>query len=351
LAKPLRHKTIAWSGGLEGAVELIDQTLLPNRTKVLKCREVSEIWEAIRSLRVRGAPAIGIAAAMGVVLGIREAPNVAAFFENLERVCKYLASSRPTAVNLFWALDRMQRCAASSRELPLQELKAKMLAEAQAIRDEDAKTCRAIGQAGESLIFDGARVLTHCNAGALAAAEFGTALAPMYAAFEHGRRFQVYADETRPLLQGARLTAWELSQAGIDVTVLCDSMAGQLMQAGQVDLVITGADRIARNGDTANKIGTYSLAVLARAHQIPFYVAAPRSSFDLAVADGGQIPIEMRPGEEIAKNCGKRSVPADVACYNPAFDVTPANLIRAIVTEGGLIEPVGEERIQHFFSD
>jgi len=351
LANPLRHKTIAWSGGLDGAVALIDQTLLPGRLKILECREVREIWEAIRVLRVRGAPAIGIAAAMGVVLGVRDAPSHSAFFENLEKVCTYLAGSRPTAVNLFWALDRMRQCAESARNLPLPELKERLLAEAKAIRDEDARTCQAIGEAGAPLVFEGASVLTHCNAGALAASEFGTALAPLYVAFDRGRRFRVYADETRPLLQGARLTAWELSQAGIDVTVICDNMAGQLMRAGKVDLVITGADRIARNGDTANKIGTYSLAVLAKAHKVPFYVAAPRSSFDLAIADGNAIPIEMRPGEEVGRSFGRVTVPKGVTCYNPAFDVTPAELIRGIVTERGLIEPVSEERIQQLFSD
>jgi len=351
LPKPLFHKTIVWSGGIDGAVELIDQTLLPGRLEVRACRTIEEIWEAIRTLRVRGAPAIGIAAAMGVVLGVRGAASHDVFFEKLERACTYLGGSRPTAVNLFWALDRMRRVAEASRTLPLPELKQRLLAEAQAIRDEDAATCRAMGKVGESLIFEGATVLTHCNAGSLATAEYGTALAPLYTAHAQGRRFRVYADETRPLLQGARLTAWELSEAGIDVTVICDSMAGHLMQAGKVDLVLTGADRIARNGDTANKIGTYSLAVLCQAHQVPFYVVAPRSTFDLTIADGRSIPIEMRPDREIRHIFGHVCVPERAACYNPAFDVTPAGLIAGIVTDRGLIEPVNEQKIRRIFSN
>jgi methylthioribose-1-phosphate isomerase len=344
-------RTIHWVGGLDGAVELIDQTLLPTEVKYLVCRDVETLREAIMSLRVRGAPAIGIAAAMGVVLGIRDATDRTSFFENLASVCDRLAGSRPTAVNLFWALDRMRRRAEALRDSPLDELKQSLLAEANAIRDEDAATCRAIGEVGARLIREGMGVLTHCNAGSLATAELGTALAGLYVAHEQGRRFQVYADETRPLLQGARLTAWELSQAGIDVTVICDSMAAQLMQAGRVDLVITGADRIAANGDTANKIGTYGLAVLARAHQVPFFVAAPRSTFDLTIADGSAIPIEMRSGDEIRKGFGRVTVPTEVRCYSPAFDVTPAELIRGIVTERGIIEPVTPGRIRENFAE
>jgi methylthioribose-1-phosphate isomerase len=349
LPNPLFHKTITWSGGLDGVVELIDQTLLPGKFEIKACRTIEEIWEAIRSLRVRGAPAIGVTAAMGVVVGVREASDHDAFFEKLETVCTYLGGSRPTAVNLFWALDRMRRVAEDARALPLQALKQRLLDEALAIRDEDAATCRAMGEVGESLIPEGSSVLTHCNAGSLATAEFGTALAPLYTAHAMGRRFQVYADETRPLLQGARLTAWELCEAGIEVTVICDSMAGQLMQAGKIDVVITGADRIARNGDTANKIGTYSLAVLCRAHGLPFYVVAPRSTFDLSIPDGGAIPIEMRPSEEIRSGFGQVTVPERAACYNPAFDVTPAELISGIVTEKGFIHPVTEENISRIY--
>ncbi|HSW44041.1 MAG TPA: S-methyl-5-thioribose-1-phosphate isomerase [Phycisphaerae bacterium] len=344
-------RTIQWVGGLDGAVELIDQTLLPNELTILACRDVETLWEAIRNLRVRGAPAIGIAAAMGVVLGVRDTATRDAFFENLKQVCSHLAASRPTAVNLFWALDRMRRRAEALRSKPLDELKSGLLAEAKAIRDEDAAICRAIGEAGAPLIGDGMRVLTHCNAGALATSEWGTALAVLYVAREQGRQFQVYADETRPLLQGARLTAWELSRAGIDVTVICDSMAGWLMKSGMVDMVIAGADRIAANGDTANKIGTYGLAVLAGAHQVPFYVAAPRSTFDLGIPDGSAIPIEIRSAGEISKGFGRDTVPAGAKCYNPAFDVTPAGLIRGLVTERGLVSPVGVDEIREIFED
>ncbi|NLX21549.1 MAG: S-methyl-5-thioribose-1-phosphate isomerase [Phycisphaerae bacterium] len=350
MANPLSYKTIDWVGGLDGAVEMIDQTLLPEDVKILTCRDVGTLWEAIRSLRVRGAPAIGVAAAMGVVLGTRDAADQAELFENLTRVCEYLASSRPTAVNLFWALERMRSRAESLRNLPLEELKQALLTEAQAVRAEDAAICRAIGQAGQHLIQDGATVLTHCNAGGLATAEYGTALAIMYAARENGRRFQVYADETRPLLQGARLTAWELFRAGIDVTVICDNVAGSLMKAGRIGLVVTGADRIAANGDAANKIGTYSLAVLAQAHGVPFYVAAPRSTFDLSLENGEAIPIEVRPAEEVSQVFGRVVVPEGVGCYNPAFDVTPARLIRGIVTEQGIIEPVHRDRIREVFA-
>jgi len=308
------------------------------------------VWEAIKNLRIRGAPAIGIAAAMGVVLGIRTAESPQTFFENLTRACDYLATSRPTAVNLFWALERMRCRAEQLRGRPLDELKSAMLEEARAIRREDAATCRAIGEAGQNLIREGSSVLTHCNAGGLATAEYGTALAIMFCARERGRRFRVYVDETRPLLQGSRLTAWELFHAGIDATVICDSMAGSLMRDRAVDLVVTGADRIAANGDTANKIGTYSLAVLARAHQVPFYIAAPRTTFDLSIADGSAIPIEERSAEEIRRGFGRLTAPEEVPCYCPAFDVTPAELIRGIITERGIIEPVTADRICEIFA-
>lgn len=349
MPKPLGHKTIEWVGGIDGHVRLIDQTLLPGECRMVSCQDVETLWEAIRNLRVRGAPAIGVATAYGVVLGIRQARNTQWLFEKLADTCGYLSTCRPTAVNLFWALERMKQIADAHRHLPVEELKAVLLAEAEAIREEDASTCRAIGQVGQHLIHEGASVLTHCNAGGLATAEYGTALALMYAAHERGRRFSVFADETRPLLQGARLTAWELAQAGIDVTVICDNMAGLLMRQGRVDLVVTGADRIARNGDTANKIGTYGLAVLARAHQVPFYVAAPLSTFDLEKPDGTAIPIEERPAEEIGKAFGRVAVPEGVACYNPAFDVTPADLIEGIVTEKGIIRPVTQDGIAQIF--
>ena len=344
-------KTICWVGGLDGWIEMIDQTLLPGEVKIISCRDVATLWEAIRALRVRGAPAIGVAAAMGVVLGTRDASTPAAFFDNLAGVCSYLATCRPTAVNLFWALQRMSRRAEQLRGRAVEELTAAMLAEALAIRDEDAATCRAIGEVGQSLIQDGAVLLTHCNAGGLATSEYGTALAPMYRAHELGRRFKVYVDETRPLLQGARLTAWELARGGLDVTVMCDNMAAHLMSRRRVDLVITGADRIAANGDTANKIGTYGLAVLAKAHRVPFYIAAPRSTFDLSIADGYAIPIEERPADEIRRGFGRLTVPDEVACYCPAFDVTPADLIRGIVTEVGLVSPVTSGAVRRIFAD
>lgn len=340
------RRTLDWIGSLDGRIEMIDQTLLPEQFKVIPCRDVETLWEAIKVLRVRGAPAIGVAAAMGVVLGIRDATTAEDLYARLERVCDYLASSRPTAVNLFWALDRMKRRAQTLKGRPLAEIKESLLAEARAIRDEDAAMCRAIGDAGQHLIADGAGVLTHCNAGGLATAEYGTALALMYRAHELGRRFRVYADETRPLLQGSRLTAWELSRAGIDVTVICDNMAGLLMARGKIHLVVTGADRIAANGDSANKIGTYSVAALAKAHGIPFYIAAPSSTFDLSIADGSAIPIEIRDENEIRRGFGRQTAPEGVKCYNPAFDVTPAELIRGIITERGIVQPVAREQIR-----
>jgi methylthioribose-1-phosphate isomerase len=307
---------------------------------MIECRDLSTLWEAIRSLRVRGAPALGVAAAMGVVLGTANADaSEEVFFSRLDETCRHLATSRPTAVNLFWAMDRMKSAAQSLRGRPVAEIRARLLDEARLIRDEDARMCRAIGEAGQGLIREGCGVLTHCNAGGLATSEYGTALAPIYVAKERGRRFHVYVDETRPLLQGARLTAWELHEAGIDATVICDSMAAWLMAEAKVDLVVTGADRIALNGDTANKIGTYGLATLAMAHNIPFYVAAPSSTFDRAIADGRAIPIEHRDEREVACGLGRRIVPEGVSCYNPAFDVTPARLIAGFITEQGIIRP------------
>jgi len=344
-------RTIEWVGGIDGHVRLIDQTLLPTELRLIECRDLPTLWEAIRSLRVRGAPALGVAAAMGVVLGLAEAgATEPSLFAKLDEACTYLATSRPTAVNLFWALDRMKTKAETLRNRPCVEIREQLLVEAQAIRDEDARMCRAIGQAGESLIAEGTAVLTHCNAGSLATSEYGTALAPMYVAHEKGRRFRVYADETRPLLQGARLTAWELQQAGIDVTVICDSMAGWLMARGEVNLILTGADRIAANGDTANKIGTYGLATLANVHGVPFYVAAPSSTFDASIPNGESIPIEYREGGEVAEGMGRRTVPVGVPCYNPAFDVTPVRLIAGFVTERGIVRPEDKKGLSEIFS-
>lgn len=344
----LPPRTIEWVGELDGFARLIDQTLLPEQLVMLECRDPGTMWEAIRVLRIRGAPAIGVAAAMGVVLGIRQAAHEprAVLDARLEETCLYLASARPTAVNLFWALDRMKKLAASRPNASSSEVTALLLSEAKLIRDEDAAMCRAIGRFGEGFISDGCGVLTHCNAGGLATSEFGTALAPIYVAHEKGRRFRVYADETRPLLQGSRLTAWELQEAGVDVTVLCDNMAASLMREGIVNLVIVGADRIAANGDVANKIGTYGVALLAMCHRIPFYVAAPSSTFDLSLTSGTEIPIEHRSADEIRSGFGRLTAPREVSCYAPAFDVTPAQLIRGIITEKGVIEPISRINVE-----
>lgn len=341
--------TLRWVGAVDGYLELIDQTLLPVELKYLACRDVATVWEAIKSLRVRGAPAIGIAAAYGVCVGVADAiqADTPQFFARLDEVTAYLASSRPTAVNLFWALDRMKRTAHQWRDkCRPAEIADALLAEAQAIHEEDRKMCRAMGRHGAELLADGSAVLTHCNAGGLATADYGTALAVIFAAVESGKRISVYADETRPLLQGARLTAWELHQRGIEVTLICDNMAAQVMREKRVQAVITGADRIAANGDTANKIGTYGLAILAAAHGVPFYVAAPSSTFDLSLDNGAGIPIEQRDPREVTHGFGRQTAPDGIHVYNPAFDVTPARLIRAIICERGLIEPVTREQIR-----
>ena len=332
------EQTVRWVGGLDGHMEVIDQTLLPIEVRFLHCRTVEQVWEAIKALRVRGAPAIGVAAAMGVVVAVQESSDDER--EVLERVrlaAEYLATSRPTAVNLFWALDRMKRIAQEYHGKGGRAIKEALLKEAKTIRDEDAAMCRHIGDHGQHLVKEGCGVLTHCNAGSLATAEYGTALAPLYRAHELGRRFRVYADETRPLLQGARLTMWELQRAGIDCTLICDNMAAVVMKQGKVNLVLVGADRIAANGDTANKIGTYGLAVLARHHRVPFYVAAPVSTFDLAIRSGAEIPIEQRAASEVTDLCGVRLAPEGVGVLNPAFDVTPHELITGIITELGII--------------
>jgi methylthioribose-1-phosphate isomerase len=342
-------RTIQWIGDTSGFVRLIDQTLLPTQLEYRDCRTVEEIWEAIRSLRVRGAPAIGVAAAMGVVLGLQQLPDKerGTFGRRLNDIASYLRTSRPTAVNLFWALDRMETSARPHLDkLSPAQVHALLLKEALAIEAEDRHMCRAIGAAGAGLIGEGQGVLTHCNAGGLATADYGTALAIMFAAAEQGKHFRVYADETRPLLQGARLTTWELLQRGLDVTLICDSTAAQVMKEKRVDLVITGADRIASNGDSANKIGTYGVAQLAKAHGIPFYIAAPSSTFDLTLATGDAIPIEQRDAREITHGLGRQIAPDGVKVYNPAFDVTPAHLIAGIVTEKGLIQPVDADSIR-----
>lgn len=328
--------TIEWH---EGKVRLVDQTLLPNELKYIECNTVEEVWEAIKSLRVRGAPAIGIAGALGAVLGIwnYQAKDFSDLNKKLIEVTDYLATSRPTAVNLFWALNRIKAVAESNKESNPSQIKNILLGEAQKIIDEDKAICRAIGKNGAELIKDGDSILTHCNAGGLATADFGTALAVIFTAHEQGKKIRVFADETRPLLQGARLTTWELMQAGIDVTLICDNMSAQVMKEGRINCIIVGADRIAANGDTANKIGTYNLAILAKEHKIPFYIAAPISTFDMNIATGDLIPIEQRSAEEITEGFGRRIAPLGIKVYNPAFDVTPARLIDAIITEKGIV--------------
>lgn len=327
---------------IPGEVIMIDQTRLPNDLVWLHIRDLGEVWTAIKTLQVRGAPAIGVAAAMGVVVAVQSQPgSTADLLRATREAADYLATSRPTAVNLFWALDRMRRIAAASAALSPADFKERLAAESVLIRDEDAAMCRAIGGHGATLLKDGDTVLTHCNAGSLATSEYGTALAPVYVAAEQGKRIRVFADETRPLLQGARLTAWELMQAGIDVTLICDNMAAHVMKTRGIDAVLVGADRIAANGDTANKVGTYGVALLARAHNIPFYVLAPSSTFDLSLASGDGIPIEERAAEEITMGMGfgNRTAPLGVKTFSPAFDVTPAGLITAIVCEKGILRP------------
>jgi methylthioribose-1-phosphate isomerase len=342
--------TLRWTGdAFQGRLVLIDQTLLPLECREIECDTHEAVFEAIRSLRVRGAPAIGVAAAYGVVVGLQPAASKDSgeFRRRLIEVTDRLAASRPTAVNLFWALDRLKRVADAETGVAPRELIVRLLEEARAIEVEDQEMCAAIGRHGAELLRDGAGVLTHCNAGALATAGAGTALSVFFSAVEQGKRLHVYADETRPLLQGARLTAWELSQRGIPVTLICDSMAALVMREKRVEAVVVGADRIAANGDTANKIGTYSVALAARAHAIPFYVAAPTSTFDLSLPTGDGIPIEERKPEEITHGFGRQTAPTGVNVYNPAFDVTPAGLIAAIITEKGLIRPVTTENVQH----
>jgi methylthioribose-1-phosphate isomerase len=358
-------QTVRWVGEADGHLVLLDQTRLPAETVYLECRSVEDVWAAIRRLAVRGAPAIGVAAAYGVCVGVQSGRSV-------DDVCDYLATSRPTAVNLFAALERMR---AASGGVATTVLPARLLAEARAIDSEDREMCAAMARHGADLLDSlptGAGILTHCNAGALVSGSGdGTALAVIFELARRGKRPHVYADETRPLLQGARLTMWELQQRGIDATLICDSAAAQVMREGRVQAVITGADRIAANGDTANKIGTYGVATLARAHGIPFYVAAPVTTFDLSITSGVEIPIEQRAAEEVTEfqwrrppagastdqvgsdqealasgqcHLVKRIAPEGVDVYNPAFDVTPAALIAGIVTDRGIIAPV-EERV------
>jgi methylthioribose-1-phosphate isomerase len=337
-------ETIRWR---EGKVEILDQSCLPLEVRYLVCSEAGEVAEAIKTLKIRGAPAIGIAAAMGLALGAQGivARNFQDLRVQLKGIASLLAATRPTAVNLFWALNRMQAYASARREEPIEKIKQGLIGEAQRILEEDIAINKAIGKWGAALIPDGARILTHCNAGALATGGYGTATAPMRVAVEEGKRIHVYADETRPVLQGARLTAWELMQDGIPVTLITDNMAAQLMRRGMIDLAIVGTDRTVRNGDVANKIGTYGVAVLCKAHKIPFYVAAPISSIDFSLATGKKIPIEERAPEEVTHIQGKRIAPEGVQVANPAFDVTPARLVTAIITEKGVFLPKDLRRL------
>ncbi|MHB8769971.1 MAG: S-methyl-5-thioribose-1-phosphate isomerase [Syntrophales bacterium] len=348
-------RTVCWQ---DGTVVMIDQRALPLVERSVTCTDYREVVAAIKDLTVRGAPAIGVAAALGIALGARSiaADSIPAFRDAFEEICRQFAASRPTARNLFWAIERMRRCcdqafAASAASPgvpgndPCGDIRDRLVAEAIRIGEEDvAANCR-LGQAGCGLIPEGARVLTHCNAGALATAGYGTALGVIRAAAAAGKIVRVYADETRPVLQGARLTAWELLREGIPCTLITDSMAGALMKKGEGDLVIVGADRIAANGDTANKIGTYGLAVLARAHGIPFYVAAPLSTIDPSLPDGAAIPIEERATDEVTHVGATRTAPEGIDVWNPAFDVTPHELITAIITEAGVIRPPFAEGI------
>lgn len=345
-------RTLQWQGDADGVLMLLDQTLLPTVVREIRCTSVDQVDEAIRTLRVRGAPAIGVAAAYGVILGIQPVRDAdsRAFEDHLMAATKLLAASRPTAVNLFRALQRMEQVAATYAHMTSAERHDRLLQEARLIDEEDQAMCAAIGRHGAALLGDGDGVLTHCNAGALATAGDGTALAVIYAAAASGKKLKVYADETRPLLQGARLTAWELQQRGIPVTVICDSMSAEAMKEGRIQAVITGADRIAANGDAANKIGTYGVAVLAKYHSIPFYVAAPSSTFDLSLPDGTGIPIEQRDRSEVAEGFGRQTVPDGVPVWNPAFDVTPASLITALITERGTIPSPDTESIRRHFA-
>ena len=335
-------ETIQW---LDGAVVMIDQTRLPLEERMVTCRTYQEVAAAIKDMIVRGAPAIGVAAAMGVALGVAEAAE-ADLDAQVETICRTLARTRPTAVNLFWAIDRMKALYASLRGRPIAEIRRALIEEALRVREEDIAICRAIGRNGAPLVVEGKTVLTHCNAGALATAGYGTALGVIRAAVEAGKRIDVFADETRPFLQGARLTAWELEQDGIPTTLITDNMAGHFMKSGRIGCVVVGADRIAANGDVANKIGTYSVAVLAKENNLPFYVAAPISTLDLKLASGDLIPIEERPAAEVTHIFGRRVAPEGIQVANPAFDVTPARYVTAIVTENGVARAPYEESLR-----
>ncbi|MFN7936852.1 MAG: S-methyl-5-thioribose-1-phosphate isomerase [Bryobacteraceae bacterium] len=334
-------ETIQWTA--DGVV-MIDQTVLPRETKFVTCRDYREVAVAIKDMIIRGAPAIGVAAAMGVAIGVQKC-DPAAWRAELETICDTLARTRPTAVNLFWAIDRMKKLALSLDGKPIEEIRARLIEEAVRVYEEDIAINKAIGANGAGLVPDGKRVLTHCNAGALATAGYGTALGVIRAAVEAGKQIAVYADETRPFLQGARLTAWELQQDGIETKIITDNMAGHFLRAGKIGCVVVGADRIARNGDVANKIGTYSVAVLAKENGVPFYVAAPISTLDLTLTSGEQIPIEERPAAEVTHVFGVAVAPDGIGVENPAFDVTPNRYVTGIITEKGVATAPYEESL------
>lgn len=344
-------RTVWWE---PGAVCLIDQTRLPREREVVRCTTAEEVAGAIRSMVVRGAPAIGVTAAYGMALAARKsvAGDRSGLLDELAEAKRTLDASRPTAVNLGWATARMLRVAREGRpEETTEALAERLLAEAHEIHDEDERTCRAIGDHGAALLHAGARVLTHCNAGGLATTGYGTALAPIRTAHREGKALHVLVDETRPFLQGSRLTAWELQQIGIPLTLITDNMAGYFMQRGEVDCIVVGADRIVANGDVANKIGTYGLAVLARAHDIPFYVAAPTSTVDMGLASGEEIPIEQRDPDEVTHLAGLSLAPEGVRAAHPAFDVTPHELVTAIITEKGVVEPPFAEGLRRVLTE
>jgi len=341
----MKFKTIEWKGDW---VKILDQRKLPQEVSYLDCRDASAVAQAIRTMAIRGAPAIGVAAAMGIALAAKKTrfSNPRAFTKATEKVCQQMRETRPTAVNLFWAVERMKKILDQVPVCGVEETKERLVKEAIQILVEDIEVNHKIGTYGKKLIKNGDGVLTHCNAGALATAGYGTALGVIYAAWGEGKRFHVFVDETRPMLQGCRLTAWELVQEKIPATVITDNMAGVLMKEGKIGLVLVGADRIARNGDTANKIGTYGLAVLSKWHGIPFYVAAPTSTLDLALASGLDIPIEQRDTKEVTHFRGTPIAPKGMRAFNPAFDVTPHSLIHSIITEKGLIREPFERNLK-----
>jgi methylthioribose-1-phosphate isomerase len=337
-------ETIEWTSG---GVVMIDQTRLPREMVFITCRDYVEVAEAIRGMIIRGAPAIGVAAAMGVAIGALKSDNLEA---DMPLICETLAKTRPTAVNLFWAIDRMKRVYGENKHLGLEAVRERLVNEAQLVREEDIAINQAIGRHGADLVPDGKTVLTHCNAGALATAGFGTALGVIRAAVQMGKKIDVFADETRPFLQGARLTAWELQRDGIETTLITDNMAGHFLKSGRIGCVVVGADRIASNGDVANKVGTYSVAVLAKENNVPFYVAAPISTLDLTLSSGEQIPIEERASKEVTHVQGVHVAPDGIKVANPAFDVTPNRYVTAIITEKGVARAPFDESLRKLAS-